>query len=690
MVKSAVVQIARPAPARRRSGLRLRMLGRTIANEYFYRGGSAARRGPTGADVASRRISPDEWHDYTLAISCARRAMSKLKRDAIMASRRHDRPDDDDLVEMIEKRRHLRAEVKKRIGAGLVLEPDISCGAFVDGVKLRGFRSSLDPILKLFVSKLCKGRYTRRGSRLPSISSSRDKASIFPCPSKALALDDEYVTFNPMMRGVFRVDLDRDFASTEECQEKIRELRLPAPNIITGVSTSGGKLRRPHVYFVVKHSVCFTGNGRNGAKALFKLIGTILTERLAPLGADRFATNTLRGKNPLCERLTTAVVYSEPYSLGFDPHGCESLADLLDLGQYRGKFSNFGAAEDMLLRDGRRGSNAVFRTVGRLCARLVHEFHPESPRRSARYRANLVGTDHALEDFEDAVLRGAQQYFEDCEQLRRQCAKSARYFFTRYDARIASANRRRGAMAAEPEYLAALSKREKQQAGGRYAALKCKEATLIRLAVAAEEIGHLAEDIGVSELARASGVSRMTIYRHRHELERGRYLLAEMRENGAAQGDHTIHAGPTSDCNIQCLDKRDTGESGSPEEMGTPGAEHPEGVTQSRRQFIERRGSRFMGSKSGKVRVHALNPVFILEIPGGSGAKRPRIVRIRDDVDELAYEAAVEPTIRFIDDFGRERMGNEPVIYAHNGAVAWKNPDFADRRNLNSANRRSS
>lgn len=659
------------------------MLARSIAHEYFYRGGSAARRGPTGADVASRRISPDEWHDYTLAISCARRAMSKLKLEAIMASRRLDRPDDDDLAEMIEMRRQLRADVNERIKAGLVLEPDISCGTFVDGVHLRGFRSSLDPILKLFVSKLCRGRYTRRGSRLPSISSSRDKASIFPCPSKALALDSEYITFNPMMRGVIRVDLDRDFASPRECAQQIRDLGLPAPNIITGASTSGGNLRRPHVYFVIKHSVCFTGNGRNGAKALFKLISTILTEGLAPLGADRFATNTLRGKNPLCERLTTAVVYSEPYSLGLDPHGCESLADLLDLGQYRGKFSNFGAAEDMLLRNGRQGSNAVFRTVGRLCARLVHEFHPESQRRSARYRANLVGTDHALEDFEDAVLRGAQQYFEDCEQLRRQCAKSARYFFTRFDARIASANRRRGAMAAEPEYLAALSKREKQQAGGRYAAMQCKEATLIKIAVAAEGIGQLAEEIGVSELARLSGVSRMTIYRHRHELERGRYLLAEMR---AVQVDHTVHAGPTSDCNIQCLDKRDTGKSGSLEEMGTPGAEHQDGAAQSRRHLIKRRGSRFMGSKSGKVRVHALNPVFILEIPGGSGAKRPRIVRIRDDVDELAYEAAVEPTIRFIDDFGRERMGNEPVIYAHNGAVAWKNPDFVDMYSLNSAN----
>ena len=662
------------------------MLGRVIAAEYFYRPRSAARRGPTGADVASRRISPDEWHDYTLAISCARRAMSKLKLEAIMASRRLGRPDDDDLAEMIERRRQLRADVNERIKAGLVLEPDISCGTFVDGVHLRGFRSSLDPILKLFVSKLCKGRYTRRGSRLPSISSSRDKASIFPCPSKALALDDEYITFNSMMRGVFRVDLDQDFASPRECAQQIRDLGLPAPNIITGASTSGGKLRRPHVYFVIKHSVCFTGNGRNGAKALFKLISTILTERLAPLGADRFATNTLRGKNPLCERLTTAVVYSEPYSLGFDPHGCESLADLLNLDQYRGKISNFGAAEDLLLRDGRRGSNAVFRTVGRLCARLVHEFHPESQRRSARYRASLVGTDHALADFEDAVLRGAQQYFEDCEQLRRQCAKSARYFFTRFDARIASANRRRGAMAAEPEYLAALSKREKQQAGGRYAALKCKEATLIRIAIAAEKIGQLAEEIGVSELARASGVSRMTIYRHRHELGMGRNLLAEMRENGAALGDHTIHAGPTSDCHIQCLDKRDTGKSGSLEEMGTQGVEQQDGAAQSRRQLIKHRGSRFMGSKSGKVRVHALNPVFILEIPGGSGAKRPRIVRIRDDVDELAYEAAVEPTIRFIDDFGRERMGNEPVIYAHNGAVAWINSGFVDVYNVNSAN----
>ncbi|UNC16287.1 hypothetical protein FE249_18925 (plasmid) [Acidiphilium multivorum] len=672
------------------SGKKMRRQAADFATAHAHSALAIRKKGISPKQFDKAGFHPKASLNRMLFASCVARQMSATTAELLQAQREDQRGSGEESgtqKEYADEAREAGSAIRARMSEGLFTLPAIVCGVEIDPFSVRGLRSRLSPILTYFVAGLYRGRRTTRRSRKRSIAAGGDKAHVEEYTSKILALDCAYVEFNSDMRRIIRIDIDGRFKSEKELLRLIDELNLPSPNLITW--SGDGMVRNPHLYYILQHAVCFTVNGRPGPQALFKLVSAVLAQRLAPLGADPMATNSLRGKNPLCESMTTVIVNSEPYSLGRNGVGTQNLCDLLDIGKHR-SIRGF-ASVVRSIRDGQAGSNGLFKVVGWLAAQLVHEFHPTSHRRSARIRAQQAGLHQALDDFETALIRAALGHFPDTPDLRRQCASSAEYYFSRFDPRIASANRQRGAMAGEPEYLAALSKQEKQEAGGRYAALKCRENTLVKIALAAEEIGQPAEEIGVAELARAAGVSRMTIYRHKSEFDHGRRLLEEIRDRAAEQivkpAAPATPAPVVTECHIQCLDKKalDIPEPVRAEPSDLKADQERSGSTDkgsAQAQRVIRPTRTRMGAEAGAATVHAHNPVFALVIGAGRDCLCPKIVKLRDDVAPLAFEAAVAPTIAFIDDYARERMGKNPVIYAHDGSVAWLNPDLGDETQL--------
>ena len=669
-------------PSVRSSGLTIRRLAFAHTNGHKELKRKTPRKGVHRKQLDKLNLSPDDMYGRIMVASCIPRGRSGRTRLLLEAQRgkrqnRGSGPADPDLRQRIsENALRLMREIQDRMGAGLRSEAGTACGVKVGAFEIKGLRSKLSPILVLFNSGLYKGRHTNSRSKKPTIASGKGKAYLTNNPSKLMALDDEYIIFNRLMRRIIRIDLDRIFESVADLSQKILDLGLPSPNIIVGAGVDG-KLYNPHVYYVLKHSVCFTAKGRKEVQNLFYLLNNVITDRMVPLGADRSATNTMRGKNPLCERLITAIPYDEPYSMGRNDNSVESLVDLLDIDKYRRRLESIALIEDYELRNGRPGSNALFRVAGRVSSRLIHEYHPESHRRTALVRQGVTDEAELFAEFEDAIFRVMRNYFEDSDALRKQCASTAKYYWRSFNPLIASAYRRRGAMASDPSYLRAMSKQEKQQAGGRYAARKCWENTLVRIMLAAEEIGRSPEDISVTQLAQASGVSRTTIYRHRKDFDEGRRLLAEIRENKTDHLDRIVNprrledalAKGDSECHIQCLDKKamdhselqDCPDTGSTGQTGYPDTPQTALESDLSAHGIVKNRSR-MGSESDAARVHARNPVFVLVIGAGPDALRPEIVKLRDDVSPLAYEAAVAPTLNFIDDFGRQRVAPEELL----------------------------
>lgn len=674
------------------SGQKMRRRAADFVTANAHRALAIRKKGISPAQFDKAGFHPEATLNRALFASCVARQMSATTAELLQAQREIRRGSGEESgtqKEYADEAREAGSAVRARMSEGLFTLPAIVCGVEIEPFSVQGLRSRLSPILTYFVAGLCRGRRTTRRSRKRSIAAGRDKAHVEKYTSKILALDCAYVEFNSDMRRIIRIDIDGCFKSEKELLRLIDELNLPMPNFITW-SGDDGMVRKPHLYYILQHAVCFTVNGRPGPQALFKLVSAVLAQRLAPLGADPMATNSLRGKNPLCESMTTVIVNSEPYSLGRNGVGTQGLCDLLDIGKYRNSIRGFASIVHSI-RNGQTGSNGLFKVVGWLASQMVHEFHPASHRRSARVRAKQAGLEQALDDFETALTRAALGHFPDTPDLRKQCASSAEYYFTRFDPRIASDNRQRGAMAGQPEYLAALSKQEKQEAGGRYAALKCRENTLVKIALAAEEIGQPAEEIGVAELARAAGVSRMTIYRHKSEFGHGRRLLEEIRDRAAEQivkpAAPATPAAVVPECHIQCLDKKalDHSENQSGQDHQISAGQERSGYRNqisAPAQCVIRRTGKWtgMGTEAGVAIVHAHNPVFALVIGAGRDCLRPKIVQLRDDVAPLAFEAAVAPTITFIDDYARERMGKNPVIYAHDGSIAWLSPDLGETR----------
>ncbi|OYW10896.1 MAG: hypothetical protein B7Z59_05920 [Acidiphilium sp. 37-67-22] len=247
-------------------------------------------------------------------------------------------------------------------------------------------RNNSHPMLRCLMSKLPRGRkrhLIRDGiTRGVPIAGSNDKKYREIFVKKTLALDMAWIESNPLMRGIIRIDIDRDFDDEAELIHKIRAQDCPLPNIITWKKNTANKVDHPHLYYVLENSVCWTDKGRNGPKRLFLTIQSTITRRLASIGADPYGgSNSLRGKNPLSPLNISVEVVPHTYRLGGDRASADNLSALLNLT--RADYRLAGRKEHGT-------SNEIFSTTIDIAKYLIRDYHPQSS-----YRQKLVAGGYA-------------------------------------------------------------------------------------------------------------------------------------------------------------------------------------------------------------------------------------------------------------------------------------------------------
>ncbi len=176
----------------------------------------------------------------------------------------------------------------------------------------RGLVSDQHPILKLYVSKLPRARWTRDPSR--RLKSGNTKALMFEADSKLLALDDTYVEANKICCGILRIEIDRDLTATE-VRQACAAAGLPLPNVMVGHVTPGTEqMLHPHLVWLLEHSVSLTKT--SPLKWLYSGVLRGLTQALVPVGADLGGLfNAHRLKNAVSPQWSRVVLAQAPYEL---------------------------------------------------------------------------------------------------------------------------------------------------------------------------------------------------------------------------------------------------------------------------------------------------------------------------------------------------------------------------------------
>jgi len=320
----------------------------------------------------------------------------------------------------------------------------------------QGLVSTEHPILRLFVTKLHKARRLLTGN---------DKGAVTAGGPKVLALDDAYVHANAEMRGVLRVELDRDFVSWDHLRQAILACDVPLPNIaVAHVHEVTGAVQAPHLIWLLEHSVCFTGRGRAGPQAAFRSALQRLTVALATAGADHGGlANALKMKNPLSPRWSRAV-------WGEEPHG--SLASICaGLPEARGGTVAEAAGKDDAAEA--EGSNSLFRQLRAFAFANVGRHHPDGEGTGSRG------------EFEQEVVTHGYEIADACcaseRQARATAMKVATYAWGHFDGGRWKMKQNWGVCAAQTK---GLTEAEAKAVGGRYAAARRREASVEKLVAA--------------------------------------------------------------------------------------------------------------------------------------------------------------------------------------------------------------
>lgn len=243
-----------------------------------------------------------------------------------------------------------------------------------------GLRSDRHPLLGLMVAKI--GRVDRRWWRHQDNGRLRagwSKAMVERQTRKLFGLDHPYLVWNEDLRGVIRIDIDRDFASLAALRAELDAVDCPLPNVVVGDGDGGGvvdgdgPVRHPHLYWLLRDSVGFTPTHRRRPQTLYLAAVDALTRRLAGLGADAGASrNGLRGKNPFSPHNDIWLMAETPWRLaGQDPVAADrlpALAEYLPIAAWA------AAAEADPMTEVATGSNGAWRAGLKLATTLIHDW----------------------------------------------------------------------------------------------------------------------------------------------------------------------------------------------------------------------------------------------------------------------------------------------------------------------------
>ena len=238
-------------------------------------------------------------------------------------------------------------------------------GSFVE----QGLRSPQHPMLRLFVAS------THRALR--NLRAGNSKAHLLAIGSKLVLLDHAYVSFNPMMRRVIRIDIDQTFGSWAALRKAIQEVGVPPPNLAVAHVEADGRVVHPHAYWLLVQAVCCTAHGRRRPQRLLRAIECGLVEALRPIGADPGGmSNSFTGKNPLSPFWSCQVISAEPFNLTNGPGaqlGLAALADHVRPSFDRPKASAFAGETDVLAL--LEQSNGLFEVLKRFTFAQAPQFH---------------------------------------------------------------------------------------------------------------------------------------------------------------------------------------------------------------------------------------------------------------------------------------------------------------------------
>jgi hypothetical protein len=174
-------------------------------------------------------------------------------------------------------------------------------------------RSTLSPVLQRFAMATPapgKHRPLPDGTLRQTLMAGTSKSDRAEYWGKLQALDQPYITLLAVLRGGFRKELDRDFASFDELKshidEKIRKRRLPCrPHVVVGHEDESGRLIHPHLWWWLPEDseVWDDLSDKRCKKECITLFDSVVNGcylELRDLGADAGGlANVLDGKNPL-------------------------------------------------------------------------------------------------------------------------------------------------------------------------------------------------------------------------------------------------------------------------------------------------------------------------------------------------------------------------------------------------------
>ena len=306
-------------------------------------------------------------------------------------------------------------DVRERLALGYRWFGGKIGGSFQPAFTFRGLKSDQHPILKLFVTKL---------RRVNSLDVGWDKAEVFTTPKKLFSLDYPYVSFNAIMRGIIRIDLDSVFDDPCQLYYELAERGL-RPNLIVYATDAKGRIVRPHLYWILENSVCFTEKGSVASKKLFQAIHRGLVAKLVDLGADPGGlSNTLKGKNPLSPHWTTEVLAQEPYDMSSLAEGLELSVSAAEL---RRRMVMTAAPEGVELKSGVVSSNSFFTTLQQFAFSVVEEHKAADSyaefEAAIVQHANVISTTSAERQARGIAYRVAPHVWAEFDPSKRQTAR---------------------------------------------------------------------------------------------------------------------------------------------------------------------------------------------------------------------------------------------------------------------------
>lgn len=372
-------------------------------------------------------------------------------------------------------------------------------GPFVE----HDLRSTQHPMLRLFVASTLRAQKNLRAGN--------SKARLLAIGSKLVLLDHAYVSFNPDMRRVIRVDLDQTFDSWEALRRAIQDAGVPSPNLAVAEVKTDGRVVHPHAYWLLAQPVCCTKNGHPRPRRMLRAIERGLVEALCPIGADPGAlSNALTGKNPLSPLWSCQVISAQPFNLTNGPRAQPGLTALADhvrpiFGSPKG--SAFTGETDVLAL--LEQSNGPFEVLKRFTFAEVRRLHPRT------------GGKGGFEDFAHATVTYALSLpvsrLSDAA-LEKRARGHARYAWDVYEHQSDRPNRGRCRTACEGKTL-----RERQQIGALAVAAVKRQQTLNELLKAYRQLVDdgvvLSGSIPVNHLlAEKADVAVRTVQNHRTAL----------------------------------------------------------------------------------------------------------------------------------------------------------------------------